>query len=106
MGVRGWAMITLQDCISLCGLSEAEVLAIAEHEHVPEVVAAALADELLKQAHGTEKIRHMIVEDIRAASARGDTHHVRELLHCLKCFLETHPEAVPATMPSVTGPQT
>jgi hypothetical protein len=98
-------MITLQDCIALCGLSEAEVLAIAEHEHVPEVVAAALAEELLKQAHGAEKIRHMIVEDIRAASARGDTHHVHELLHCLKCFLETHPEAVPATVRPVARPQ-
>ncbi len=97
-------MITLEDCIALCGLSEAEVLAIAEHEHVPEVVAAALADELLKQAHGVEKIRHMIIEDVRAASARGDMHHVHDLLHCLKCFLEAHPEAVPATVRSATRP--
>lgn len=91
-------MITIQDCIALCGLSEEEVLAIAEHEHVPEVVAAGLAEELLKQAHGAEKIRHMIIDDIRAARARGDMCHCRELLHCLKAFLEAHPEAVPATM--------
>jgi hypothetical protein len=91
-------MITIHDCIGLCGLSEDEVLAIAEHEHVPEVVAAGLAEALLKQPHGAEKIRHMIVDDIRAASARGDICHVRELLHCLKGFLDAHPEAVPATM--------
>lgn len=93
-------MITLQDCIALCGLSEAEVLAIAEHEHVPEVIAAGLAEALLKQPHGAEKIRHMIVDDIRAASGRGDTRHANELLHCLKCFLDAHPEAVPATVTS------
>jgi len=32
-------MITLEDCIALCGLTEEEVLAIAEHEHVPEMAA-------------------------------------------------------------------
>jgi hypothetical protein len=40
-------MITLEDCIGLCGLTEEEVLAIAEHEHVPEIAAAALAQYLL-----------------------------------------------------------
>ena len=32
-------MITLEDCIGMCGLTEEEVLAIAEHEHLPEVAA-------------------------------------------------------------------
>jgi hypothetical protein len=32
-------MITLEDCIAFCGLTEEEVLAIAEHEHRPEIVA-------------------------------------------------------------------
>ena len=31
-------MITLEDCIGLCGLTEEEVLAIAEHEHSPRSV--------------------------------------------------------------------
>ena len=29
-------MIRLEDCIALSGLTEAQVLAIAEHEHLPE----------------------------------------------------------------------
>ena len=33
-------MITLEDCIAMCDLDEAEVLAIAEHEHIPEIAAA------------------------------------------------------------------
>jgi len=90
-------MITLEDCIALCGLTEAQVLAIAEHEHVPEVIAAGLGETLLRQAHGPERVRQMIVDDIRAAHARGDLRHVRELLVCLKQFLDQHPEAVPST---------
>ena len=85
-------MITLEDCIAFCGLSEAEVLAIAEHEHVPEIAAAALAEYLLKQRRGPEKIHTMIVEDIRAALRRGDRAHARELFMALRHFLETHPQ--------------
>jgi hypothetical protein len=29
-------MIRLENCIALSGLTEAQVLAIAEHEHLPE----------------------------------------------------------------------
>jgi len=32
-------MLTLDDCIELSELTEEEILAIAEHEHVPEMVA-------------------------------------------------------------------
>ena len=89
-------MICLQDCIALCGLSEGEILAIAEHEQIPEIAAAALAQYLLKRPHGTLKIRDMIVEDVHAAQARGDRQHVQTLLHVLHNFLKEHPEAQPA----------
>jgi len=87
-------MITLDDCIAFCGLTEAEVLALAEHEHVPEIVAAGLAAQLLKQRHGAEKLRVMIVEDIRAALDRGDRRHAHELFAALRHFLSTHPELI------------
>jgi hypothetical protein len=89
-------MITLEDCVAFCGLTKEEVRAIAEHEHVPEVVACSLAEYLLNQEHGPEKIRDMIIDDVRAAQARGDLAHVRTLLHVLHHFLKAHPEAVPA----------
>jgi DNA repair protein RadC len=91
-------MITLQDCIGMCDLSEAEILAIAEHEHVPEIVAVSLAQSMLKKAKGVEQVRHMIIDDIRASRERGDMRHAAELLACLRHFLETHPEAVPNTV--------
>lgn len=96
-------MITLQDCIALCGLNEQEVLAIAEHEHLPEIVAAGLAETLLKQKYGAASVRHMIVEDIKAARQRGDDKHVYELLVCLKCFLDEHPEAIPSSQHKQTS---
>ncbi|MGO8954462.1 MAG: hypothetical protein ACLQF2_14195 [Rhodomicrobium sp.] len=88
-------MISLEDCIALCGLTEEEVLAIAEHEHVHEIVAAALANYLLEQEHGTEKVRDMIIDDIRQAQRCRDNKHVLNLLHVLHHFLKTHPEAKP-----------
>ena len=98
-------MISWHDCIALCGFNEAEVRAIAEHEHVPDVVAAGLANSLLKQAHGIESVRHMIVEDIKAAHDSGDFRHARELLVCLQHFLNEHPEAVPGEIITDRGAQ-
>jgi hypothetical protein len=87
------AMISMKDCIALCGLTEEEVMAIAEHEHVPEIAAAAMARYLLKKPGGAEQIRDMIRDDIHTALSRGDKDHASKLLMVLRDFLETHPEA-------------
>ena len=92
-------MITLEDCLCFCGLTEEEVLAIAEHEHLPEIAATALAEYLLSQEKGAETVRDMIVDGIRQAQRRGDTKHVLTLLHVLHHFLKTHPEARPSHHP-------
>jgi len=93
-------MITLDDCIGLCGLTEEEVLAIAEHEHLSEIAAAALAQYLLSQEHGSEKVRDMIVDDIRQAQLTNyGKKKVLMLLHVLHHYLKTHPEARPPNHP-------
>ena len=86
-------MISLEDCIALCGLTEKEVLAIAEHEHVPEIAAAAIGRYLLKEPNGPGKIRDMMRDDIHDALSRGDSDHASELLMILRHFVATHPEA-------------
>jgi hypothetical protein len=48
-------MISLEDCVALSGLTEEQVLAIAEHEHLPEIAATAFAQYLLKREHGMEE---------------------------------------------------
>ncbi len=92
-------MISLEDCIGLCGLTEEEVLAVAEHEHVPEIVAAAMSQYIVSHDHGGEKIRDMIIDDIRQAQATGNKAHVLTLLHVLHHFLQDHPEVVPTHQP-------
>ena len=88
-------MISLEDCIAMSGLTEQEVMAIAEHEHVPEIAAAAIGRYLLKKPNGVDKIRDMIRDDIHDALSRGDKDHAGELLMVLRHFLATHPEAQP-----------
>jgi hypothetical protein len=85
-------MISLEDCLAFCGLSEAEVQAIAEHEHIPEIAAAGLAQYLMCREGGTVRIRDMILDDIVAARARHDDAHARELVMVLRHFLAEHPE--------------
>lgn len=89
------SMITLDDCIALCGLPEEVVLAIADHEHIPEVAAAGLAQYLLGKDHGAEEIRDMIIDDIRSAQLVGDIERTRQMLHVLHHFLRAFPEARP-----------
>ena len=86
-------MVSLEDCIAFCGLDENEVAAISEHEHIPEIAATALADYLLKQPHGGETIRTMIIDDIHAALCAGRVKHAQELFMALRHFLDQHPEA-------------
>ena len=92
-------MITLEDCIAFCGLSEEVVLVIAERERIPEIVAAALASSMLSLENGAEKIRNMIVDSIREAQHYGDRKHVLRLLHVLHHFLREHREVIPYWRP-------
>ena len=92
-------MISLEDCVGLSGLTEEEVLAIAEHERIPEIAASALGQYLSRQEHGIEQIRDMIVHDIRQAQQGQDKQRILVLLHVLHHFLKAHPEARPNRHP-------
>ena len=85
-------MLSLQDCIDLCELTEAEIEAIAEHEHIPTVVAVELAEYLVESEGGERRIRAMIRDDIQAALARSDRAHAQALVRVLRHFIATHPE--------------
>ena len=86
-------MIALEDCLGLCELTEAEIEAICEHEHIPEIAAAALAEYLMHTPRGPAVVRDMIRDDIRAAIAAGDAAHARQLVAAFAHFLHAHPEA-------------
>lgn len=86
-------MISFEDCAGLCSLSKAEIAAIAEHEHVPEMVATALAQYLLHKEKGAQEISAMIADDVRAALDAGNVAHAAMLIAALRHFCRAHPEA-------------
>lgn len=87
-------MLSLEDCIALSTLTEDEIAAIAEHEHLPMVVAAELGTYLLQAPDGSRHIKKMIRDDIKAAHARGDLLHGLALKLVLRHYLACHPECV------------
>lgn len=95
-------MLSLEDCIALSCLTEEEIAAIAEHEHLPIVVAAELGNYLVQTVDGSRAIRKMIGDDIRAANQRGDMLHALALKLVLRHYLSTHPECadIAAAMPT------
>jgi DNA repair protein RadC len=86
-------MLTIQDCIELSELTEEEILAIAVHEHIPEMAAVELGNYLIHTPEGERRIKTMIVDDIESARAAGDLRRVITLKVCLKHFLERHADA-------------
>ena len=84
-------MLSLEDCLALCELSEDEVLAIAQHEHIPEIAALELGNYLVQTPDGEMRIKTIIRDDIAEARAQSDW--MRELgLKCvLRNFILQHP---------------
>jgi hypothetical protein len=89
-------MLTLKDCIAMCDLTDQEVAAIAEHEHLPMIVAAELGNYLIHGPGGVPGIKRMICDDIAAAERRGDRRHALALKLVLHHFVQHHPDHAPA----------
>ena len=84
-------MLSLEDCIALCGASEEEVLAITRHEHIPEIAAAEFMSYLLSTPGGEIRIKTMLRDDIAFAIARRDEARERSLKSLLRNFVLQHP---------------
>jgi len=84
-------MLCLEDCIALSELTEEEILAIAQHEHIPEIAAAEIGNYLVHAPDGEQCIRAIIREDIEAAVAAGDRLRALALKLVLRNFVLQHP---------------
>jgi hypothetical protein len=84
-------MLCAEDCIALCGLTEEEVLAIAQHENLTEIAAAELGNYLLQTPEGEVRIKAMIRDDIAEAESRRDLRRVLALKLALRQFILAHP---------------
>jgi hypothetical protein len=86
-------MLTLEECIAFSELTEDEILAIAEHEHIPDIAAVELGHYLVATAEGRARIKRMILDDMQAARDHGDRHHLLALKQVLRKFLDEHAKA-------------
>jgi hypothetical protein len=89
-------MLTYEDCLGMSELTQAEVDAIAEHEHCHDMIALELGNYLVHTPDGQPRVRKMILEDIEAAEARGDAAHSARLKLVLRKFCERFPAAASA----------
>ncbi len=88
-------MLTYEDCLDMCDLTQAEIDAIAEHEHTDRIQALATAEYLVHNKGGERRIRKMIIDDIRHARAHGNSAHEMELKQVLVHFIKSHPRHAP-----------
>ena len=86
-------MITIEDCLAMSELTEDEVELIAEHEHLPEILAIGLGNSLAHTEKGKSKIRHWMRDEIHAAQQDGDRLRAAKLKLVLQHFCECHPDA-------------
>jgi hypothetical protein len=92
-------MIAMDDIMDMTDLTHEEIAAVAEHEGLPDVNAAALAAYTMHLHHGPQTVLRMISDDVRAALHRDDVDHARTLYAVLHHFVEAHPEAARGAAP-------
>jgi len=83
-------MLTYEDCLELCNLTEEEILEISGHEHIPMINALELGDYLIKTEDGELRIKRMIIDDIDHAKQRQDNQRLAKLELVLKHFISHH----------------
>ena len=98
-------MLSFEDCLALCDLTEDEVAAIAEHEHIPQMAAVELGNYLVHAPGGELRIKAIICDDIGAARARGDRAAELALRLVLCNFVREHPRCEERRRPRVDEDQ-
>jgi len=83
-------MLSYSDCVGLSELTPEEIAVIAQHEHLPDIVALEMGAVLHGTAAGRQLIRRMIIENSKAACQRGDTRTAVQLGLVLHHFIDIH----------------
>ncbi len=83
-------MLTYEDCVGLSELTEGEIEAIAEHEHIPEMAALEMGNYLVHTAAGERRLKAIIADDIATARTSGNRKHAVVLQTVLKNFIAGH----------------
>ena len=83
-------LLTVQECVDMSELSNEAIRAIAEHKHVPEVVAAELGQEMLKSTGGIAEIQRILEEDLELAVQAGEQHMINGCKRALERFIASY----------------
>jgi hypothetical protein len=83
-------VITLSDLIGFSDLTEAEVQAIARHEHVTPLGAVVLGCQLMGSPTGQNRILECLHADLEAARQRRNAQKVAEIETALARFRRRH----------------
>ena len=83
-------MLTLDECIGMSDLTEDEIAVIAEHEHVPDIVAVELGQDLLKTSKGVFILKCYISDLLEQAKLAGKRDKVKRLDRLLTRFNAEH----------------
>jgi hypothetical protein len=83
-------IVTVQECVDMSELSNEAIRVIAEHEHMPEVVAAELGQELLKSTGGIAEIRRMLEKSVELAIQGGVEDKINDRKRVLRSFIASY----------------
>lgn len=84
--------LSLQDCLDMSDLSDAELLAIARHEKIPPIVALELGHRLIQTPEGVETLRQFILDDILGAQRLNRCRDCEQFSRTLADYNEQHPD--------------
>ena len=84
-------MLTLEDCMGLCELTQDEIQAIAQHEHIPALSATLLGSYLCHSPEGEMSIKSMFRDDLAECAACGDQERAIALKLMLRNYILQHP---------------
>lgn len=85
-------MLTYEDCLELAELTEEEVESIAQHEHIPEIVALEYGHYLIESPEGIPMLKRIILDDIEEQRRRGHADKALHLKLVLRHFVHSHPK--------------
>jgi len=84
-------MLSLIDCLDFIDLDRATIEVIAEHQHLPSVVAAELGDKLIASAKGIYQIHEMHRDLIEKVARTGHLEREKELRTIYAAFTRKYP---------------
>lgn len=84
-------MLTIQDCLDYCDLTDDEVDLFAEHEHIPREIAGPLVCSLVQTEEGVALVCACLSDLVQTAMSAGALVEAEHVLHVYAEFRSTHP---------------